>query len=213
MIPANPASMARAAVFGVWLLALPDSATASGAPLPPLPTTVSQTPGNDTSKNGSAPELAALKKQLDETNSRIAQMQQQLQQLSELLRGRSGSAETPATPGLLEEIRQLRNKLADVEAELNKLRSQYSALSPARPTTPSSPSTSPLAGKGLVRLVNDFSSEVTLVLNGVTYRIPPRQSVDVSIPAGEFSYQLLEAGGTLVRKPIREQELVILRIH
>ena len=107
MIHATPSSLARAAAFGVWLLALPDPAPASDAPLPPLPIAVSQTPGSDTSKNGSTPELAALKKQLDETNSRLTQMQQQLQQLSDLLRGRSGSAETPATPGLLEEIRQL----------------------------------------------------------------------------------------------------------
>lgn len=212
MIPTTPSSLARAAAFGVWLLALP-SAPASDVDLPPLPTAISQAPGSDTGKNGSTPELAALKKQLDETNSRLTQMQQQLQQLNTLLRGRNGSTETPATPGLLEEIRQLRNKLADVEAELNKLRSPYSALSPARPTSPTLPPASPFAGKGLVRLVNDFSSEVTLVLNGVTYRIPPRQTVDVSLPAGEFSYQLLEAGGTLVRKPIREQELVILRIH
>jgi hypothetical protein len=77
----------------------------------------------------------------------------------------------------------------------------------------SSTSTTPFSGKGLIRLVNDFPTEVTMVLNGITYRIPPRQTVDISVPAGEFSYQLLDAGGTLVRKPIREQEMVVLRIH
>jgi|YNPMSStandDraft_1061717.scaffolds.fasta_scaffold14848_3 uncharacterized protein YukE len=213
MTHATSSSLTRAAVFGVWFLALPSDSYTQQGYLPVPLTTATQTPGNGSSQLPGNPEFAALKKQLDETNARLAQMQQQIQQLSELLQGRSGNADRPATVGLLEEMRALRHKLAEVEAELNKLRSQYSALSPARPTTPSSTSTTPFSGKGLIRLVNDFPTEVTMVLNGITYRIPPRQTVDISVPAGEFSYQLLDAGGTLVRKPIREQEMVVLRIH
>jgi hypothetical protein len=213
MTQITSSSLTRAAVLGAWLLALPSTSAANDRPLPSRLTATSQTPGNDNTQPAEKSELAALKKQLDETNTKLAQVQQQIQQLTELLQGRSGNAERPATTGLLDDIRSLRNKLAEVEAELNKLRSQYSAFSPARPTAPSSTSLSPFAGKGLIRLVNDFPSEVTMVLNGITYRIPPRQTVDISVPAGEFSYQLLDAGGTVVRKPIREQELVVLRIH
>lgn len=188
----------------------------SGRSVPALPASAATnlpqqgSPGGEPAKNGEKADLAELKKQLEETNRRLLAMQQQLQQLTDLLRGRSGNSDGPAIPGLVEEVRRLGDKLANVEAELNRLRTQYSALSPSRPATSSA---SPLGGKGLVRIVNDFSTEVTMVLNGAAYRIPPRQTVDVHVPAGEFSYQLLEAGGTLVRKPIREQEVVTLRVH
>ncbi|MCS7271778.1 MAG: hypothetical protein NZ703_11925 [Gemmataceae bacterium] len=189
----------------------PPVATAPNAPLPVFANTgTDQTAGNETPKNADKVELVELKKQLEETNKKLAAMQQQLQQLNELLRGRPASSDAPALMGLVEEVRRLRDRLGEVEADLSKLRSQYSALSPTRgvPAVPA-----PVAGKALVRLVNDFPADVTMVLNGVTYRIPPRQTVDINVPAGEFSYQLLEAGGTLVRKPIREQEVVTLRIH
>jgi hypothetical protein len=208
--------------------------TLPAAPHPPLPTlpqpdnatgptpihsttsatTSSQQPlgaGEPSKNNSDKSELTDIKKQLEETNKKLAAVQLQLQQLTDLLRGKAASSDTPGSVGLMEEMRRLREKLADVETELNRLRAQYSALSPSRSTVPTP--TSPLTGKGLVRLVNDYPIEVTMVLNGTTYRLPPRQTMDVHVPAGEFSYQLLEAGGTVVRKPIREQEVVTLRIH
>ncbi len=207
-----------AAIVGGWLYgvtmtpaaASPQVAEPLGpAPAPQTPKSPAESPQPTAVDKG---ELAALRQQLEETNKKLAAVQQQMQQILELLNGRSGAS---PVAGLIEDVRQLRSRLNELEADLNKLRGQYQALSPARPANPASPASpaAPLTGRGVVRIVNDFPAEITMVVNGATYRVLPRQTVSVEVPAGEFTYQLVEGGGTLVRKPIREQETVTLRVH
>ena len=47
-------------------------------------------------------------------------------------------------------------------------------------------------GQGRVRLINDFPEEMSVLLNGRSYRLLPGQERQVAVPPGDFSYQVLQ---------------------
>jgi hypothetical protein len=54
--------------------------------------------------------------------------------------------------------------------------------------------------------------QISIVVNGTSYRVAPSKTFDVDVPAGEFSYQLLESGAASTKSVIKEKETVTLRI-
>jgi hypothetical protein len=185
-----------AAVLGGVLLA---PATPARAQLPiPLPNTI-----------GQQTELAELKKQVDESNKKLADIQKDLKSLTELLNGRRDKDGFPieTSPGIVSELKKLTDRLAAVESELNKVKGT-TALRPG--TTPTTPD--PRAGKGTVRIVNEYPVQISIVVNGTSYRIAPTKTQDIEVPAGEFTYQLLESGAASTKSVIKEKETVTLRI-
>jgi predicted RNase H-like nuclease (RuvC/YqgF family) len=47
-------------------------------------------------------------------------------------------------------------------------------------------------GQGRVRLINDFPEEMSVRVNGLSYRLSPGQEKLVAVPPGEFTYQVLQ---------------------
>ena len=74
------------------------------------------------------------------------------------------------------------------------------------------PTVDPKAGKGTVRVVNEYPVQISIVVNGTSYRVAPSKTLDIDVPAGDFTYQLLEAGAASTKSVIREKETVTLRI-
>jgi seryl-tRNA synthetase len=142
----------------------------------------------------------SVEEQLDEINRK-------LNRLTELLDGRRDEKgfPLPSDPGLVAELRTLKDRVAALETQLKQLQNSTSL----RPGT----TTDLMAGKGTVRVVNEYPVEISIVVNQNSYRVAPNTRLDVTVPAGEFTYQLLQSGAAVTRSTIREKETVTLRIR
>jgi hypothetical protein len=186
---------AAAAVLGGALLATSSQAGA----FPPVAPTI-PVPGAIAADG--QPDLKTVNDKLDE-------IQKQLKTISELLNGKkdANGFPLPSDPGIVAELKTLKDRLAAIDAELNKMKTQTSLRPPSSPSTPD-----PRAGKGTVRVVNEYPVQISIVVNGTSYRVAPNKTMDIDVPAGEFSYQLLEAGSGSTKSVIKEKETVTLRI-
>lgn len=193
-----------AAVVGGMLFAPANAAP----PIPlsvPLPTKVDD-----------KTDIAELKTKVESANTKLTDIQKDLKNLTELLNGRRDKDGFPieTSPGLIADLRKLTDRLAAVEAELGKMKGQTSL----RPGTPGGSVPAPGAvvdpriGKGTIRVVNEYPVQISIVVNGTSYRVAPTRTLDVEVPAGEFSYQLLESGAASTKSIIKEKETVTLRI-
>ncbi len=191
-----------AALLGGMLFA-PATPVAGAPPLPavPVPTRIAADDKAD---------LAALKTQVEGVDRKLGEIQKDIKQLAELLNGKKDEKgfPLPSDPGIVAELKKLKDSLAAVETEMNKLKTQSSSLRP--PSTGSTTDTK--AVKGTVRVVNEYPVQISIVVNGTSYRVAPSKSLDVEVPVGEFTYQLLESGAASTKSVIKEKELVTLRI-
>lgn len=186
------------AILGGALLALEQAH--AYPPLPPASTL--PTPGLLVKADS---EVEKLKSDLAEANKRIKSLEEQVAKLTEMLTGKKDDRgfRVESDPGAVEEIKRLKDKITKLEDELRTLRTQ-TAL---RPTTP--PDSKPM---GTVKIINDYPIEVSIVINDKSYRVAPNKVLDVEVPAGEFTYQLLQSGAPATRSIIRDKETVRLRI-
>jgi hypothetical protein len=179
-----------AAVTGIALAFAPSNA----------PTTAQQP--DDKTKN----DPVQLRKELDETKLKLANAEKEIARLSALLDGRKDERgfRLESDPGAIEEIRRLKDEVAALRRELNAMKNSTSL----RP-----PGVSPI-GMGTVRVVNEYPVEVSIVINDKSYRVAPGTTLNVEVPAGDFTYQLLTSGpaATPTRSTIKEKEVVTLRV-
>jgi len=166
------------------------------------------------------------------TDQKLAEIQQTLARLTELLDGRKDEtgARLPSDPGMVEQLKRLKDKVDELDKQLNGPKS-ISQRPPGGGTVPGVGSTIPgvpnpmpgaagipslpaVTGTGTVRVVNEYPVEITMVVNGRSYRVSPNATQDISLPAGDFSYQLLSGSTALAptRSTIRDREVVTLRI-
>ena len=194
-----------AAVIGGMLLAPTPAPAASPVPVFPVPSTpVVPIQADDKT------EVAELKKQVEDSNRKLSTIQDQLKLLTELLNGRRDEKgfPLPSDTGLVAQMRELKDRLAQIEKDLMAYKTQ-TAL---RPVTPTNPIVESKPAKGTVRVVNEYPVQISIVVNGTSYRVAPSKSLDVEVTAGEFSYQLLESGTALTKSAIKDKETVTLRI-
>jgi outer membrane murein-binding lipoprotein Lpp len=158
-------------------------------------------------------DIAKLKTDVEAANTKLGEIQKDLKQLAELLTGARDKEGfiIPTNPGLVTDIKNLTNRLKAVEEELSKMKGQSSSLRPGSTGAPSTP-VDPRAGKGIVRIVNEYPVQISIVVNGTSYRVAPSKSLDIDVAAGEFTYQLLESGAAGTKSVIKEKETVTLRI-
>jgi hypothetical protein len=65
-----------------------------------------------------------------------------------------------------------------------------------------------------VKIINEYPVEIAMVINGASpsYRVAPGTTLDVEVPAGDFTYQLLQSGAPATKSTIKDKETVKLRI-
>jgi hypothetical protein len=157
------------------------------------------------------------------TDQKLEAIQKSIDSITEMLKGRKDATGVvlPSDPGLLEEVRRLRDDVALLKSQMETLKT--TSLRPpggAAPMIPGVPNPMPAAvppaaaTQGTVRVVNEYPVEITMVVNGRTYRVAPNATQDIPVTAGEFSYQLLSANvaAAPTRSTIRAGETVTLRI-
>lgn len=149
------------------------------------------------------------------TDEKLADAHKEIKRLAELLDG-SKDADGKASPvdvGAVKDIQKIRDdvfalkkQVESIQSQLDELKKSSTSLKPALPD--------PMAGKGTVRVENEYAIEITIVVNTMSYRVPAGTKLDIPVPVGDFTYQLLNSGTGLapVKSPIKEKEVVKLRI-
>ncbi|VTR94729.1 unnamed protein product [Gemmata massiliana] len=150
-------------------------------------------------------ETQKLKEDLIEANKKIATLEKQIEKLNELLTGRKdidGKTILPSDPGAIANIKELKDEIAKLKLDLKSMSStsQKPAIVPeAKP-------------RGIVKVVNEYPVEISMVINEKSHRIAPSTKIEVEVPAGDFTYQLLQSGAAATRSVIKDKETVTLRI-
>ena len=176
--------------------------------------------------SGGMTETQGTKDATKTADEKLTDIQRDLKRLTELLDGRRDEtgSRLPSDPGLVQQVRDLKDKMAALEKQVNELKT--TSLRPPTGGTPGAaipgiPTPMPVAtpapaaaAQGTVRVVNEYPIEITMVVNGRSYRVAPNATQDIPIAVGEFSYQLLSGSTALAptRSTIREREVVTLRI-
>lgn len=141
------------------------------------------------------------------TDEKLADLDKKVSDLIEIVKGKRDAQgfPIPTDPGLASEVKKLKNEIDDLRKQLEEAKKSTSL----KPIVPD-----PMAGKGTVRIENDYPVEISIVVNSNSYRVAANTKLDVTVSAGEFSYQLLNSGTNLapVKSPIKEKEVVRLRI-
>ncbi|MDB5308771.1 MAG: hypothetical protein JWO38_2973 [Gemmataceae bacterium] len=188
-IPMNLKQSAIAAAIG-GALAFAPATPAVAFPIPAKPTSP----------------VAADPPKEKTVEERLKDIDTKLSRLTELMDGKKDrdGFPLPSDPGLLAEVRRLKDDVASLDKQLKEMKSSTSLR----------PAADPMTGKGTVRVVNDYPVEIRIAVNNTTYTVAPNTKLDIPVPVGEFSYQLLNAGANLTptRSPIKEKEVVTLRI-
>ena len=143
---------------------------------------------------------------LEDLNRDVNEINRKLTRLTEMLEGRKDASGyvLPSDRGLLSDLKDLKDRVDKLERQLNDPRRSTSFRDGGV--------ADPLAGKGTVRVVNEYPVMVSIRVNGVSHRVEPNEKKDILVPAGEFQYELLTAGAGMTRSVIREKETVTLRI-
>jgi hypothetical protein len=204
------------AIFGGAMLAA-DQAKASFPTIPsppaiPVPGTLVKDDKMDIEKLKTDLEAATKKiadankkaedaqKKADDAAKEVDDLKKKVATLTELLNGRKD----PFDPGAVAQIKDLNNKIKELEKELAALKTQ-TTLKPSV----TQPEVKPT---GVVKIINEYPVEITIVVNGASYRVGPSQVKDIEVPAGDFTYQLLTAGAPSTKSAIQKGETVRLRI-
>ena len=155
------------------------------------------------------PAAPAKEKDKKSIEDRLTEIEKKLVRIVETLDGKKDADgfTNPYDRGICSEVKELKNEVASLKKQLGTMRKSTSL----RPATTIA---DPMAGKGTVRIVNDYPVEITIVINEKSYRVPANTELKVTVPAGEFSYLLLSSGvaGASTRSSIKEKEVVTLRI-
>ncbi len=78
-------------------------------------------------------------------------------------------------------------ELAEIRAKLNAIQEAVAKLAPAQKRDSMFPS-GPAGNVGRVVLLNNYSREVTFIVNDKTYRVPPRTNMILDSPSGALNY-------------------------
>jgi len=104
------------------------------------------------------------------------------------------------------DIKQLRDEVSRLQKEVGELRRTSNSNStsnyPSQSASSPSISASVAAPQGRVRLVNNYVTDMTAVVNGTPVPVAPGRYVDVIVPPGTVTYQV-----PLMRQPTKATTL------
>ncbi len=207
-----------AAAVGAALAAAPLSAQdATPKPGPGSESVVQSMPGPTTPPAAAPAPVAvgASKEQFDALRTDIDGLKEYKRQVQDLLQGKAdGAGRSVLDAGVLKRMTDLEEKLDRIEKAVESMRSSVARLEPGRVAlSPAAPAPMPAAAtKTAVRLVNDYPSELSLILNGASHRLKPGETKSVDVSPGSFTYELIADGAKPITRTIRDDETVTLRI-
>jgi len=100
-----------------------------------------------------------------------------------------------------EDVRMLKEKVAQLQKDLDSLRTTRSNYQPVTPLTQAAPST------GRIKLVNTWPDRIMVLLNDKSYNAEPNRELTVQdVPAGPFTYEILGVQPDSTILPITQKQ-------
>lgn len=98
---------------------------------------------------------------------------------------------------VMTDLAQLHGRVITAEGEISILKQEVADLKrklDAAPTTALKPDTSASSfrGQGRVRFINEHPMSMSVVVNGLSYRLSPGAERLIPVPPGDYSYQVLQ---------------------
>jgi len=153
----------------------------------------------------------ALKKEIGDLKDELKKSKEVVGMLDLQVMGRQdGKGLTLTDDGLLKRMEKLEKAMKEIDTKLVTMNEML-----AKRTVGSSPldGGKPAAGMGKVKVVNEFSTKISIMVNEKSYPIDPAQTKEIEVPMGTFSYLLIADGTTKTTSAIKEGETVTLRIR
>ena len=156
-------------------------------------------------------DVADLKTKSRPRTTNSTDIQKDLKDLTELLKGRKDKDGFPieTSPGLIAELKKFTDRLARVEEDLNKMKGQ----------TVAPPGNAERDSRGSADREGDDTGgeripvQISIVVNGTSYRVAPTKSLDVDVAGGRVHLSTCSSPARPPTKSvIKEKETVTLRI-
>ena len=163
------------------------------------------------------PSAADVKEQFDKLKTAVDKLADVEKRLSEF-EGRSAQSLTRLQTDLAtakETIRTLQQDVAFLKDQIRGMKGEpYTARRVEGNGTPPPPGAPVVPVRNAqVRLINDYISELSVLVNGLPYRLIPGQQVVVTVPAGMFNYQVVGVQPTMQTRQLGPDEIKDIRIH
>jgi hypothetical protein len=157
---------------------------------------------------GDANKPVDVKVELGELKKQVNEMKAAQKQIADVILGKN-EGKAPEDAGLVKRLDTMAEAIRKLDEKLTRIGEQVAAT---QRVAGSSPINNPPPVRGTVRLVNNYFTDVSIIVNGVSYLLAPTQTKDVAVAPGEFGYALPQSGGIETRSQIKNGETVTLRI-
>ena len=157
-------------------------------------------------------------KLLEDIKKDVGELKKARTDLEDLIYGKA-DGKTAADQGIMRRLSELETKLNAIQTTLNQIQTTLkdptkSTSGYATPGTSGIPGTPGFTGpRAIVRLVNDYPTDVSMMVNGRSHRLAPGEVKTVEVPAGSYTYELLHAGALSKTAAIKDGETVTLRVN
>jgi hypothetical protein len=163
----------------------------------------------------SAADAEALKKlqtQIDDMKKDVDFLKTEKKKLEKELYGIGDSLrKTPEEKGALIRLKEAEDAAEKMAKQIKEMEGQLAQKSVSEKTPLTAPAVAP--GKGTVKLVNEYSTKVSMMVNGISYPLGVNEVKEVLVPEGKLKYELVEFPSAVAKDTtIKEGEVVTLRI-
>lgn len=164
-------------------------------------------------KPADADAVKTLQKQIDDMKKDITFLKEQRNELNKQLNGIPESQrKTPEEKGAIIRLQEAEAAAEKMAAKVKELETQLAQKSVSE-KTPVGGGGTITAGRGMVKLVNEYNVKVSMMVNGISYPLGVNEVKTVEVPEGKLKYELVEFPNAVAKETtIKEGETVTLRI-
>lgn len=150
-----------------------------------------------------------VKTQLEQIRDDIKALQRSIKKLSDDVNGTKDGA-VGVDAGLLSRVKTLESSLSSIDMLLKRIEAKLPEQKSTSGFAPPQPMPS---AKAFVRIINDYPTEMSLLVNGKSHRLRAGETKTVEVAPGPYNYELLHAGAQPVSSSVKDNETVTLRIR
>jgi gas vesicle protein len=167
----------------------------------------------DEPKPGEKKAEKTVQEQIDDMKKDVDLLKEEKKKLAKELFGIVDSPrQTPEQKGALIRLDEAEKAATKLAEKVKELEGQLAQKSVSEKQALTAPAVTP--GKGTVKLVNEYSTKVSMIVNGISYPLTVNEVKNIEVPEGKLKYELLEFPNAVAKETtIKEGEVVTLRIR
>jgi hypothetical protein len=190
-------------VLGVALAASPATSPAAPGGTPGAP---------GLALKGAGEQKDDVKTQLEQIQKDIKELQKSIKALADAVNGTKDGA-VGVDAGLLARVKALESSFGTIDATLKRIEAKLPEQKSTSGFGPTTPTPMPSA-RAYVRIINEYPTDMSLLINGKSHRLRAGETKTVDVTAGSYTYELLHAGAQQpTTSLVKEGETVTLRIR